>query len=100
MQNKTKTQPGIASTVRCAIAGTKFKSNRKQKPEVRSQEPGVRKPDRMINLTCDYWRKIREGSRDYGQAAGTRRMPLGPRADLRHHQALHAGRNLRGAGGY
>ena len=32
--------------------------------------------------------------------ARSRRMSLGPRADLRHHQALHAGRNLRGARGH
>src|ERR1017187_8796429 len=38
---------------------------------------------------------IRASGSDHGAAAGTRRMPVGPRTDLRHHQALHAGRDLR-----
>ncbi len=36
--------------------------------------------------------------RDHGAPARARRLPVGPRADLRHHQALHAGRDLRSAG--
>src|SRR5208283_2513893 len=40
-------------------------------------------------------RTIRASGSDHGAAAGSGWMPLGSRADLRHHQTLHAGRNLR-----
>ena len=43
-------------------------------------------------------RKVPEARRDHGPPARARRLSLGSRADLRLHQALHAGRNLRGAG--
>ncbi len=35
---------------------------------------------------------------DHGAPARRGRVSLGPRADVRHHQTLHAGRDLRGAG--
>src|SRR5450759_724978 len=52
---------------------------------------------RVIYIEQDvhHRRTIRASGSDHGAAAGPGRMPVGPRADLRHHQALHPGRNLR-----
>src|SRR5215469_1018860 len=45
-------------------------------------------------------RTLRTRCPDHGPPARPRRLPMGPRADLRLHQALHARRDLRSARGH
>src|SRR5450631_1587357 len=55
--------------------------------------PGIR----LIYIEQDVYhrRTIRTSGSNHGKVAGSGRMPVGSRTDLRHHQALHAGRDLR-----
>src|SRR5260221_10490026 len=54
-------------------------------------------PERSFTLDAHVYhrRTIRASGSDHGAVAGSGRMPMGSGTDLRHHQALHAGRDLR-----
>src|SRR5260370_7718065 len=55
------------------------------------------RPDSSFTLEAHahHRRTIRESGSDHGALAGSGGMPVGSRTDLRYHQALHAGGDLR-----
>src|ERR1700719_190098 len=69
-------------------------------PDVPARPPrATRLPHRFTSFTLNndahYRRTIRASGSDHGATARTWRMPMGSRTNLRHHQTLYAGRNLR-----